>query len=270
MSIWTTYENRITAGGATKRETAFNRECRFLNQNLRDSLSYKKVLIDGESKEVSIIDSDNLNEKKMLSLPLEDIKCGAMVEWEENFWIVTEKDANNELYTRTKLLQCNHLLKWVDENDVIREQWCFIEDGTKLERISAMRNSLVCRKRHIKSIPLIAGTPLEPYHQNGAAKSCKRQRSENGKDWAISSQAPNRRRFNDYPESGSRSKCFEMGNPKPHMRHGEDIVCALRKRKGEDILTTYLEHIRPYRRIRRPPLYYVSGRLPYCNDNCKE
>lgn len=131
MSIWTTYENRITAGGATKRETAFNRECRFLNQNLRDSLSYKKVLIDGESKEVAIIDSDNLNEKKMLSLPLEDIKCGAMVEWEENFWIVTEKDANNELYTRTKLLQCNYLLKWVDENDVIREQWCFIEDGTK-------------------------------------------------------------------------------------------------------------------------------------------
>lgn len=131
MSVWTTYENRITAGGTTKREAAFNRECRFLNQNLRDSLSYKKVLIDGESQEVAIIDSDNLNEKKMLSLPLADIKCGAMVEWEENFWIVTEKDANNELYTKTKLLQCNYLLKWVDEDHVIREQWCFIEDGTK-------------------------------------------------------------------------------------------------------------------------------------------
>nr|DAZ50004.1 MAG TPA: hypothetical protein [Caudoviricetes sp.] len=36
-------------------------------------------------------------------------------------------------------------------------------------------------------------------------------------DWAISSQASNRGRFNDYPGDGSRGKRLEMGNPKPHL-----------------------------------------------------
>ena len=35
-------------------------------------------------------------------------------------------------------------------------------------------------------------------------------------DWAISSEAPNRRTFNDYPDSGSKGKRSETGNPKPH------------------------------------------------------
>ena len=51
-------------------------------------------------------------------------------------------------------------------------------------------------------------------------------------DWTIGSQAANSGRFNDYPGRGSRRKRAEMGSPKPHLWQGEDIVCALRKRKG--------------------------------------
>lgn len=131
MSVWDTYKTRIEARGDTKRKTVFRRELHFLESNLRDSLSYHQVNIDGVPQEVAIINSDNLNEKKMLSFPGDDIRCGSLVEWEENYWLVVEKDANNEVYTRTKLLQCNHLLKWVDDENIIREQWCVIEDGTK-------------------------------------------------------------------------------------------------------------------------------------------
>lgn len=131
MSIWDTYKNRITTHGETQRDVFLKREQRFLNQKLRNSLSYFDVLIDDEERKVSIIDSDNLNEKRICTLPGEDIHCGAIVTWMNNRWIVTEKDANNEVYTRAKLLQCNYLLKWVDDDDIIREQWCVIEDGTK-------------------------------------------------------------------------------------------------------------------------------------------
>lgn len=134
MSVWDTYKARIEARGDTKRKTVFRRELHFLESNLRDSLSYHQVNIDGAPQEVAIINSDNLNEKKMLSFPGDDIRCGSLVEWEENYWLVVEKDADNEVYTRTKLLQCNHLLKWVDDENIIREQWCVIEDGTKLKR----------------------------------------------------------------------------------------------------------------------------------------
>ena len=132
MSAWDKYENRISVKGPTKRGAAYKREVRMLNTKMQDSLSFTNAEIDGVARSVAIIDSDNLNEKKMFSVPGEDINCGAMVHWKNNYWIVTEKDANNEIYTRTKLLQCNHLLKWVDDDNVIREQWCVIEDGTKL------------------------------------------------------------------------------------------------------------------------------------------
>lgn len=52
---------------------------------------------------------------------------------------------------------------------------------------------------------------------------------KNGEDWAISSQAPNRGRFNDYPVGGSRGKRPEAWSPKPLRWQGEDIVCALAK-----------------------------------------
>lgn len=131
MSVWDTYAKRIEIHGTTKRNAALNRETRMLNRKLKDSLSYHDVIIDGYDRNVAIINSDNLNEKTMLSLPGEDFDCGGMVEWSDNHWLITEKDANNEVYTKVKLLQCNHLLKWVDDENIIHEQWCVIEDGTK-------------------------------------------------------------------------------------------------------------------------------------------
>lgn len=131
MSIWDTYARRIETHGASKRDVALKRESRMLNQKLKDSLSYHNVSVDGVDRTVAITNSDNLNEKTMLSLPGEDFDCGGLVEWADNYWLIIEKDANNELYTKAKLLQCNFVLKWIDENSVIHEQWCVIEDGTK-------------------------------------------------------------------------------------------------------------------------------------------
>ena len=54
---------------------------------------------------------------------------------------------------------------------------------------------------------------------------------ENGMDWTISNEAPNRRTLNDYPGRGSRDKRLETESPKPLRRHGEDIVCTLQKYK---------------------------------------
>lgn len=131
MSVWDTYQDRIEASGATKRKASLNREVRYLNNKLRNTLSYHLVDIDGVKREVAITDSDNLNEKTIYSMPEEDIRCGSLISWMSQYWLVTERDANSEIYCRAKLTQCNHLLKWVDDDDVIHEQWCVIEDGTK-------------------------------------------------------------------------------------------------------------------------------------------
>lgn len=147
MDAWSIYQNRIDAHGDSKRNASFAREVRYINSKLPDNLSYHKVDIYQReygfnitseiavqhciSQNVAILNSDNLNEKTICSMPNEDIPLGSLVFWMGNYWLVTERDANTTIYTRCKLLQCNHLLKWVTNNDEIIEQWCVVEDGTK-------------------------------------------------------------------------------------------------------------------------------------------
>ena len=131
MSVWDTYKSRIDAHGGNRRNATLLRESRMLKLNVPDSLSYHSVDIDDVRQNVAIIDSDNLNEKYIYSLPGEDVKHGGLVYWKDNYWLITERDANDTVYVRGKMIQCNHLLRWVDEDRILREQWCIIEDGTK-------------------------------------------------------------------------------------------------------------------------------------------
>lgn len=131
MSVWDLYQNRLGIRGKTKRDVIKNREMRMLGSKVFDSLSYHSVEIDSVATDVSIINTDNLNTKFIHSMPGEDLKCGSLVSWMDNHWLITERDANSELYTRAKMIQCNFLLKWIDTDGELHEQWCFIEDGTK-------------------------------------------------------------------------------------------------------------------------------------------
>lgn len=131
MNVWDSYETMSEIHGLTRRGIKLAREKRYLTTKLPDSLSFFEVTIDDIKQNVAIINSDNLDQKTICSMPGEDIKHGGIVFWMGHHWIVEEKDANNEVYTRGKLLECNYLLKWIDDFGIIREQWCNIEDGTK-------------------------------------------------------------------------------------------------------------------------------------------
>lgn len=131
MGIWDDYQSRMEINGRTMREVALGREQQFLQRKLPSSLSYHQVTIDGIPQNVAIINSDNLNEKYIFSLPGEDIQHGGYVYWMDNYWLVTERDANTEVYTRAIMIQCNFHLNWIDRDGVLHNQWCIIEDGTK-------------------------------------------------------------------------------------------------------------------------------------------
>ena len=146
MSVWDTYRERIETHGASARQAAHKQESRMLINKLKENLSYTTVrvydqehgynikqdeLTDGVfDQNVAVINSDNLNEKYIFSLPGEDIEHGSLIRWMDNYWLVTERDANTNIYTRAKMIQCNYLLRWVSDNTVY-EQWCIVEDGTK-------------------------------------------------------------------------------------------------------------------------------------------
>lgn len=128
MNVWESYEY---LNNMTRRDTRVEREKRLLLNKMRHSPSFHHVVIDGIDRDVAITNTDNLDTKHIYSLPGEDIPHGGYVEWMDNHWLVTERDANSEIYTKAIMLQCNYLLKWVDDEDVIHEQWCIVEDGTK-------------------------------------------------------------------------------------------------------------------------------------------
>lgn len=146
MSAWDTYLNLTEVRGRTKRGSALRRTAERLSNHIPDTLSYQEVVIygrtsgfryvdgdelSGAARNVAIINSDNLNEKSIIALPGEDIEHGCLVSWMGNNWLVTERDANTTVYTKAKMIQCNHLLHWMNEDGRICEQWCIIEDGTK-------------------------------------------------------------------------------------------------------------------------------------------
>lgn len=231
MSAWDTYALRSDARGNTKREASLKREISYINRKVPESLSYNEnVSIDGTPQNVAIINSDNLNEKMIYSMPGEDIVHGGLVEWMDNHWLVTERDANTTLYTRARMVQCNHLLKWVDDFDTLHEQWCIVEDGTKLRR-KPVRHSLACGKLHVKTIPLIAGTPLEPPCRNGAANSRKRHGMTIRRIGQSAAAPRTEGGSTTTPRAVVHPSGWKWGTLNRMMRHGEDIVCALRKRR---------------------------------------
>ena len=134
MTAWDSYNARLEAKGGTLRGARLQRESNYINRKLPDSLSYHTALVNGVEQQLAIINSDNLEIKTVISLPGEDILNGSLVEWAENYWIVVREDPNKELYTKTIMQQCNHLLKWITLNENVPEiiqRWCYISDGTK-------------------------------------------------------------------------------------------------------------------------------------------
>lgn len=147
MDVWDVYRDRIIVHGETKRKAHLKREIRNIENRLPDNLSYTKVTIFTPeygwnitsdavkpyaiSQDVAVINSDNLNEKMIMAMPGDEIENGSLVFWMDQYWLVTEQDANNTIYRRSKMIQCNHLLKWVSKDNEICEQWCIVEDGTK-------------------------------------------------------------------------------------------------------------------------------------------
>ena len=131
MNPWSTYQARSDLHGSNSRDRAKYALMNRLTNQIPSTLSYHNVDIDGVEQNIVIINSDNLNQKTLCSLPGEDIRHGALIEWQNHRWLVTERDANTEIYTKCIMKQCNYLLRWINSNGQIVERWCIVEDGTK-------------------------------------------------------------------------------------------------------------------------------------------
>jgi len=135
MGVWDTYVARLGSSGdphgdplrVSRKEHIQSR----MRRKITASLSYQKVCINKTMRQVAIIDKSELDEKKLFSMPNETLPHGGIVYWNNSVWLITEKDAHDEFRTECVMRRCNHKLKWIDQDGVLQERWCIVEDGTK-------------------------------------------------------------------------------------------------------------------------------------------
>ena len=134
MSVWAEYNSRLATYGNTVRDVQLNRTRQYIDNKMRQHMSFHHAVIDDEDRDVVIINSDNLEQKTIIALPGEKIYAGSLVDWMGNKWLIESTDANDEVYCKGIMLQCNYLVRWVAADNSIQERWCIISDGTKSAR----------------------------------------------------------------------------------------------------------------------------------------
>lgn len=146
MAGWDNYTQRLEAIGSTKRQMWVNRTRESIARRAMASPSTHLVKINGVEQYVSITHRANISEKRICALPGEHLKHGGLVEFNTGVWLITELDADNEVYERGLMRRCNHQLRWIGRDGQVRSKWCIVEDGTKYligEATSRFENIMV-------------------------------------------------------------------------------------------------------------------------------
>lgn len=129
---WETYSARTGDIGSTKRAVYLDRSKKNFSRKVRDSLSFKEAVVAGKKQSIAVLDDrEDISWKKVYALPGEELPHGGLIEWSGSVWLVTEKNADTELYEHGKMIRCNHVLKWINDVGEIVERWCSVVDGTK-------------------------------------------------------------------------------------------------------------------------------------------
>lgn len=131
FDAWGTYDARLKSQSLKDNDILRDRTANRLANKLPSSLSYKTALINDLAQNVAIIDEEDYDIKRIISMPGETLPHGGLVEWAGFTWLITEIDPHQELYVRGQMERCNHLLRWINHDGVLVERWCIVVDGTK-------------------------------------------------------------------------------------------------------------------------------------------
>lgn len=125
------YYERLTSRGRTRRERQMSWLMRDISEEVSDLLSYRTVQLRGKKVDM-VIESTEVASTKKFIIPTEvEIGYGDYVVWDGVYWIVTERDFDDEIYIKGKMAQCNYYLQWQNEVGDIVGRWCVINQVTR-------------------------------------------------------------------------------------------------------------------------------------------
>lgn len=123
-----TYQAILQKAGQTRRSRIINKALYDISSLAPDSPAYKSVEIEGEKKNLMIISSTVTNQKIIRAMPGDDFEIGKILIWSKSHWLITERDADDEITVRGKIELCNRSIQW--QNDITKEiitQWAVVD-----------------------------------------------------------------------------------------------------------------------------------------------
>lgn len=117
------YDNILDSDGDNVQERLSNSSKRKTLQYSDKSGSKKKVIINGEEREVLIISSNQTDKKTICSMPNNSLFLGDLIIWNGTHWLVTEMEIDDFVYHKGTIERCNILLKWQNKAGEIIERW---------------------------------------------------------------------------------------------------------------------------------------------------
>lgn len=122
------YREMLDLNGSTQRDRIINKSVHDQNKLAPMSPSYKDVTIDDVPRKLNIISSTVMNQKIIHTLPGEDFAIGSIVYWSKSHWLITERDAEDEITVRGRIQICQKQITWQDDNTYeIRSLWATVE-----------------------------------------------------------------------------------------------------------------------------------------------
>ena len=137
MANWDLYMARLLAHGDTPRDRARNYAIYTIDSLMPASVAYRTALVIlpndmGEyDQDFAFLKSDDYAIKYICTRPGESITCGAILDWCNHKWIVTDQDVDDDLYAKATITKSNYNLKFTLDSGAEVSKPAYIRDVTK-------------------------------------------------------------------------------------------------------------------------------------------
>lgn len=115
MPNWPLYELLAQRNGDTRRERIITDARKRIEDISADHPSYQQCLVDGKTKiNLLVMGSEELNTKKFKVMPSDAkyMHYGALVQWDDGYWLVTDLDFDDTVTKNGYMKYCNVLLRF--------------------------------------------------------------------------------------------------------------------------------------------------------------
>lgn len=121
---WERYNSILTSFGDTSLDRVVSDAKRRMIKAGQQNGSLNKVKISDNEQYVLLTTTNTINKKTICSMPDETFNLGDYVLWNDSYWLITQIEIDDKVYTRGVVERCNEILRWQNEEGTIIERWC--------------------------------------------------------------------------------------------------------------------------------------------------